>query len=65
MELTLEQARLISKLSREAVAKELKVNPATVYRWEIGKTAPDVIQFKRLCELYGRKMDDILVRSSN
>lgn len=63
MELTLEQARMMRKMSRATVAKELKVNETTIYRWETGKTMPDVVQFKKLCRLYDISADDLFVCS--
>lgn len=59
MSLTLEQARMMRKMSREKVAKEINVSPITIFRWENGDSYPDVVQFKKLCELYGCPMDSI------
>lgn len=65
MALTLEQARRLNMFSRCHVAKELGVAEATIYRWEKGKSAPDIAQFQKLCKLYNLKMDDIFVCKSN
>lgn len=58
---TLEQARMLNKISREKAAKNIGVAESTLYRWEKGKSAPNVTQFKELCHMYKLSMDDVFV----
>ena len=60
-QLTLEQARKLSGLSRKEVGQRIQVDMGTVRNWEIGKTVPDAKQFAKLCQLYGVALSDIFL----
>lgn len=57
----LKSARDNMDLSQEDVAKMLGVTAKTIGCWERYETFPDVQTFKKMCEIYHRKMDDIFL----
>lgn len=59
MLLTLQAARVNAGLKQTDVAKELKVTPETISRWEQGKSFPNVPQISELERLYGVTYADI------
>lgn len=62
---TLKGARVNAGLTQKAVAKALKVSNKTVSAWETGASVPNIQQVNALCELYGRKIDEINFLPSN
>ena len=58
---TFKSARVSANLSQRDAAEKLDVNRTTLSNWERGSTYPNIIQFKRLCHLYGVSMDDIFL----
>lgn len=56
---TLKGARSNAGYSQKQVASILKVSNKTISAWEKGKAVPNVRQVAALCELYGRKYDEI------
>lgn len=58
---TFKSARISAKLLQTEVADKMNVNRATVSKWENGITYPTVIQYARLCKLYGVSMEDIFL----
>lgn len=58
---TMKSARVFANLSQGDVAAKLSISRITLSNWEQGYTYPNIIQFKRLCQLYGVSMDDIFL----
>ena len=56
---TLKGARVNAGYSQKAAAKELNISNKTLCNWESGATVPNITQVNALCELYGRKIDEI------
>lgn len=56
---TLKGARVNVGLSQKAAAKQLGVSNKTLSNWETGISAPNVHQVNAICELYGRKYDEL------
>lgn len=56
---TLKGARVNAGLTQKAVAEVLEVSNKTVSAWETGAAVPNIHQVNALCELYGRKIDEI------
>lgn len=61
MKLTLKAARVNANLSQAESAKRIGVNTLTVARWEAGKNEIPVAKFRKLCELYGCREEDIVL----
>ena len=59
--ITLRSARVNAGLTSEEVAKMIGVAPVTIRKWELNKTSPNIISFKRLCKIYGCELDDIFI----
>ena len=49
-----------NKMSHSALAEKLYVTPQAISRWERGETQPDVDTIKRLSEVFGCTLDDII-----
>ena len=56
---TLKGARANAGYSQKGAAKELGISNKTLSNWENGVTVPNINQANALCELYGRKIDEI------
>lgn len=56
---TLKGARANADLTQKEVAEKLGVSNKTVSAWENGTALPNIQQVTALCELYGRKLDEI------
>ena len=54
------KARKRAGKSQEAVAEKLGVSRQTISKWETGETIPDIYQTKRLSELYGLSLDELV-----
>lgn len=54
-------ARKKSGLSQEDVAAKLGVSRQTISKWELDDTLPDIRQSKRLADLYGMTLDELIV----
>lgn len=61
MAITLKAARVNAGLTLSEVKKITGISAPTLSKWENYKTFPTSIQLKMLCNLYGRKMDDIFL----
>lgn len=59
MRITLKAARINKGLTQNEVAIALNVTKKTVGSWENGKSVPNINKIEMLCELYGRKYDEI------
>lgn len=53
------------RLNQEALAKHLKVDPKTVYHWEIGDTTPSAANIIQLCKLLMVNADYLLCNTYN
>ena len=53
-------ARKKKGLSQEAVAEVLNVSRQTISKWELNETLPDVYQAKKLAQLYGMSVDELI-----
>lgn len=59
VKMTLAAARVNKKIKQGEAAKKLGVMPQTLRNWEHGKTAPNMAQLKKICELYEITPDHI------
>lgn len=53
-------ARKKSGLSQEEVAGKLGISRQTVSKWELDETLPDICQSKKLADLYGLSLDELI-----
>lgn len=53
-------ARKKSGLSQEEVAGRLGVSRQTISKWELDETLPDIRQSKKLANLYGMSLDELI-----
>lgn len=56
---TLKGARVNAGLTQKEAAKDINVSNKTLSSWERGTSVPNIQQVNALCELYGRKIDEI------
>lgn len=63
MKITLKALRVNAGLTQKQAASKVGVAPATLIRWEAGKTSPTVQQVADLAELYGCELSDIFMPS--
>ena len=56
---TLKGARVNAGYTQKSAAAMLKISNKTLSNWEKGESVPNVHQVSALCELYGRKYDEI------
>lgn len=56
----LAELREEKKLTQAQLAEQMNVSRQTVSRWEFGEVAPSVENLKKLSELYGVSVDDLL-----
>ena len=56
----LSDARKKKGLSQEAVAEKLGVSRQTISKWETDETLPDIRQSKRMAQLYGVTLDELI-----
>lgn len=65
MQISLKAARVNAKLSQQSVANTLKISKSTLISWEKGRTAPDVLQMQKLCEIYKMSLNDIFLQTKS
>ena len=53
-------ARKKRGLSQEEVAGKLGVSRQTISKWELDETLPDIRQSKKLANLYGMTLDELI-----
>nr|WP_297279625.1 helix-turn-helix transcriptional regulator [uncultured Butyricicoccus sp.] len=53
-------ARKKKGLAQEAVAEVLGVSRQTISKWELDETIPDIYQAKKLANLYGMSVDELI-----
>ena len=56
---TLKGARVNAGYTQKQAAAGLKISNKTLSNWEKGISVPNIHQVSALCELYGRKLDEI------
>ena len=59
MKISLQAARVNAKMTQKQAAAVIGVCKETVSAWEKGKSYPDVVQARLLCETYGMELNDI------
>ena len=60
MAIQLKAARVNANLTQSAVAKELNISKNSIVNYERYKSKPSVDLAKKIAELYGMKVDDII-----
>lgn len=60
MSITLKAARVNANLKQEEAAKRIGITTDTLRNWEKAKTFPDVLQIKKIEELYNVSYSDII-----
>ena len=60
MAIKLKAARVNAELTQEAVAKELNISKGSIVNYELYRSKPSVELAKKMAELYGMKVDDIV-----
>ncbi len=53
-------ARKKKGMSQEEVSEKLGVSRQTISKWELGETLPDIYQSKKLANLYGMTLDELV-----
>lgn len=53
-------ARKKKGMAQEAVAEVLGVSRQTISKWELDETIPDIYQAKKLANLYGMSVDELI-----
>lgn len=57
---TIREARLNAGLSLRKASKKVGVSVTTLMKWEEGTTSPSLENAKRLCEVYGISIKDLI-----
>ena len=52
-------------LSQEKLAEKLGVTRQTISKWELGETAPDILQAKELAKIFNVSLDELTDNDSN
>lgn len=60
MAIHLKAARVNAGLTQSEAAKELNISKGTLANYEKYKTKPDIEMSKKIAELYGTTVDDII-----
>lgn len=60
MAVTLKAARVNANLLQQQAAEALCISVDTLSKWENGKTFPNVLQIKKIEEIYGVKFGDLI-----
>lgn len=60
MKITLKAARINAGYTQKQAADELDVSKDTISNWERGKNFPDVLDLKKIEDLYGVPYKDII-----
>ena len=61
MQVSLKAMRINSNLKQNEVAERVGVTVKTVQNWENNVSAPDAIQFAKLCNIFQCSRDDIFL----
>lgn len=65
MMITLKAARVNAGLTQQEAAKTLGITRGTLANYEMGRTKPDIEMAKRMAELYGIPVDNLLFLPTN
>jgi len=65
MTVTLRAARVNADLTQDDVATELKVDRATISRWEKGRGMPTLVQLKKMLKMYGLGFEDLRIEEND
>lgn len=57
--MTLKAARVNAGYTMDEAAQKLCISRNTLWNWEHGKSFPDVRDAVKICDLYGKRYDDI------
>lgn len=60
MAITLKAARVNAGLTQKEAAKRLKISKGTLASYEMYRTIPGIDTAKKIADLYGRAVDDII-----
>lgn len=60
MAIQLKAARVNANLTQDAAARELNVSKGSIVNYELYRSKPSVDLAKKIAELYGMKVDDII-----
>lgn len=52
--------RKLNKLTQEELAEKLDVSRQTLSKWETGESVPDIDKCKKLAEVFGVSLDDLV-----
>ena len=61
LKITLKAARVNANYSVQEVAKYMNKCVNTIFDWESGKTPLKILDFDKLCNLYGVSRDNIII----
>jgi len=53
------EIRKLNNLSQEQLAEKMSVTRQTISKWELGETAPDIEQSKKLSKIFNISLDDL------
>lgn len=62
-QISLEAARVNAGRTQKEVAESMGKSLSTIKNWENGRSFPDAVEFRRLCELYKVPTDAIFLPS--
>ena len=65
MAITLKAARVNAGLTQKEAAKKLNISKGTLASYEMYRTKPDIERAKRIAELYGMAVDDLIFLSND
>jgi DNA-binding XRE family transcriptional regulator len=65
MKISLKAARVNAGLTQDDVAKSIKVSKSTIVNYEKGRTSPDITTGKKLAELYGVSIENLIFLSED
>ncbi|AJA46288.1 transcriptional regulator [Clostridium pasteurianum DSM 525 = ATCC 6013] len=56
----LRELRKINKMSQQQLARKLNVTNQAVFKWELGKSYPDILNLVKLSDIYNISLDDLI-----
>lgn len=59
------ELRKKAKLSQEQLAEKIEVTRQTISNWELGETNPDIVQAKRIAEVFNISLDELTNNDSS
>lgn len=61
MKVSLKAMRVNAKMTQKEAAEKMHIAEITLIKWENETGAPNLVQFSKLCDLYGCSPSDILL----